>query len=358
MKNYINIVLTLLLVMLFGCKDDNTSEENYKFKNDKELITSIVETVIKPSMTTFTNEAKKTSELINAYTENTTIENLNKVKQQWKVVSQQYATIFSFNIGEIKDKFLRLRLYNWPSTNNAIENYINTREVNTETIKDFGSSAKGIAGIEYLIFSETSEETNTKMTEDMKRLTYLNLVGKELYENAKLQENLWEAYAPFLINNEEKDGLDSSFNILFNGINNVIHYANETKIGKPAGLLKSKHLNIEILQAYFSETSLELIKKNVESVQNLFFNDTIVSIGDKIEFVTKNKELNNKLQQQFANVFSAIDNINNPLKIAISDEKDAVKKLHEELKRLEILFTVDVKSTLSLIITGTDGDGD
>lgn len=357
MKKYIKHFSLVMVLLITGCKSDNTTENNYKFKNDKQLIKSIVETIITPAINDFKTATEKTSQLINEYANNLTTENLEKVKNQWKITSKQYANIYAFNIGEIKDKFLRLRLYNWPSTNNAIENYIKSREINETTVKDFGTSAKGLAGIEYLIFSESAEETNNKMKADTKRIQFLDLIGKELNENAQLQLNLWNTYGKNLIENE-KDGLESSFNILFNGINNVIHYANETKIGKPAGLLKSKHINVEILQAYFSENSLELIEENVKSVRNLFFNNDIISITDKIEFVTKNDKLNNKLEVQFTNVLKAIDAINTPLKNAVYNEKEAVKKLFEELKKLEVLFTVDVSSTLSLIITGTDGDGD
>lgn len=336
----------------------NEQNQNTSNNDNKKIIESTTTKIILPSVTSFKNECISLHNLITTYVQNTTTANLKAVKNQWKTVAESYAGIYAYNIGSIKSNYTRLLLYNWPSNAIAIENFIKNKEINETSIRNFGSTAKGIAGIEYLIYSNTTQKTNTLIKTEPKRKKYLQLIVEELKLNAKNQETLWKKYASEFINNPKKSGIDSSLNILFNGLNNVVTFGRETKIGKPAGLEKSNHTNIEILQAFYSETSINLLEKNLKSVEQTLFKDGVVTIGDKISFITKNETLNNTLKNQFKKVYNAIEAIKPSLKNTITTDINKVKTLYSELKKLEVLFIVDIRSTLSLIVTGTDGDGD
>lgn len=353
---YTLIILISTLLILSCTKDQNI--ENNSSNNNDALIESTVNNIILPNVSSFTKECIALNKLTNTYTQETTINNLENLKNKWKTVANSYATIYAFNIGIIKTKYTRQLLYNWPSTVIAIENFIKDKEINETTVSNFGSTAKGIAAIEYLLFKDESNQINTEISTNQKRKKYLQLIATELKNNAIKQEDLWKSYAPQLINNDIKTGIDASLNILFNGLNNVVTFARETKIGKPAGLEKSSHTNTEILQAFYSKTSLDLIEKNLKSVENVLFKNGVITIGDKIAFITKDEKLNNKLKNQFKNIYTVINTINPSLKDAITTDINKVEKLHNELKKLEVLFIVDIRSTLSLIVTGTDGDGD
>lgn len=362
MKTLYKIFIFGLFLTLGNCSKEDTTKPTptitYTYKTEKQLIEDTTNTIILPAITSFKNECTKLNNLTNTYINNLSVNNLNLVKNQWKIVAESYASIYAFNIGDIKGNYMRQRLYNWPSTTIAIENFIKDKEITKNNISNFGSSAKGISAIEYLLYKNTANEVNTEMINSTKRVKYLQLITEELKENTDKQENLWKTYAKTLINNTETSGLNSSLNIIFNGLNNVVTFARETKIGKPSGLEKSNHTNVETLQAFYSETSLKLIRKNLESVENALFKTGTTTIGDKISFITKDEKLNDALKNQFKKIYNAIDAINSPLKTAIGSDIEKVKKLHSELKLLEVLFISDVRSALSLIITGTDGDGD
>lgn len=362
MKTIHTIPILIATLFFFNCSKDSSTKKNENndsiFKTDKQLIEETTNKIILPTITSFKNECITLQKRMTAYIKKSTISNLESLKNQWEKVAKSYANIYAYNIGDVKNKYTRLSIYNWPSTAIAIENFIKNKTINKTTISNFGSTAKGIAAIEYLLYRKKSSEVNTEINSNPKRIKYLKLIIEELKNNAKKQETLWKSYAHKLIKNEEKNGIEASLNILFNGLNNVITFARETKVGKPAGLEKSNHTNTEILQAFYSETSINLLEKNIKSVENTLFKNGITTIGDKISFITKNEKLNNKLKGQFKNIYTAMDAIKPSLKTAITNDIEKVKKLHSELKKLEILFIVDIRSTLSLIVTGTDGDGD
>lgn len=358
MKLFFKTLILLVAFVLSSCNSSTSNESatKYKFSNDKALVESIVNVIVKPSVVKLEKEVIKLKELTAVFVKSTTTDNLRPLKKQWLVVAKQYAINYVFNIGDVKDKYYALRINNWPTINESAEKYLLNKEVSNNTIAELGSSSKGIPALEYLFF-RTDE---TKVVEDfssLKRKEFLKLLVNELEKNAKQQNFDWQLYAPKIINNSNA-GIDGSINLLFNGLNNAIHYAWETKIGKPAGLENSPATNTEKIEARFSKQSLVIIKENINTVYNVFFDKNIISISDKIEFITKNDELNTALKNQFDKVFQAINNFDTPLFNAINNEKSKVKKLYEELKRLEVLFTTDVRSTLSLIVTGTDGDGD
>lgn len=359
-KTYYYVLATFLLFV--NCSENKTTKQSpiddYVYQTDKQLVEDTTNNIILPAINSFKNECIKLNTLTNTYTNKRTVNNLNLIKNQWKIVSESYASIYAFNIGDVRSKYMRQLLYNWPSTTVAIENFIINKDITKKNISNFGSTAKGISAIEYLLYKNVDNVVNDEMNANAKRLKFLQLITEELKENAEKQETIWQNYAITLINNEQTNGVDSSLNIIFNGLNNVVTFARETKIGKPAGLEKSNHVNFEILQAFYSETSLNLIRKNLESVENALFKDGTTTIGDKITFVTKNENLNNKLKEQFKNIYTAINVINSSLKTAISSDIEKVKKLHSELKALEVLFVSDIRSSLSITITGTDGDGD
>lgn len=358
MKTLFKILVVFTMFGLANCGSDSTNETptKYKFIGDKSMIESVVNIMVKPATVKLETETSTLKDLVNIFIASPTTANLKSLQEQWLVVAKQYAVNYTFNIGDVKYKLYPLRINNWPTINESIETFLVDKEVNNETVAQLGSASKGIPALEYLFFGADESKVIQDFS-NSKRKEFLKLIVNELNNNAKQQNADWQAYAPKIINNTSS-GIDGSFNLLFNGLNNVIHYAWETKIGKPAGLENSSAVNTGKIEARFSKESLTLIKENINTVYSVFFSDDIISVSDKIEFITKNDKLNIAIKNQFDKVDKAIKAIDTPLFSAIDNDKNKVKTLYEELKRLEILFTTDVKSALSLIITGTDGDGD
>ncbi len=81
---------------------------------------------------------------------------------------------------------------------------------------------------------------------------------------------MWDESGERYINvfiNSQAIGIEGSFNRLYNGLFNLIDTAKVTKIGKPAGLENSENTNPELTQAYFSTSSLDIIRVNIQSVE-------------------------------------------------------------------------------------------
>lgn len=355
----INLILIALLLFTCDSKTDNTTEAS-SFQV-KTLLNELTNQQILPAVLGFKNQANTLNLKVENYLTSTNEANLTSLRNQWQETALAYANIYAFNIGSVRDQFMHQALYNWPTLPNALENVmINNSEITEELVSNLSPQIKTLSALEYLLFNNDVATVNNQFFTSQKRKNYLKYTTKEFKAQAERLNGIWttsENYANTFINNNA-DGIQGSFNKLYNGLYNLIDTAKIKKVGKPAGLENSTNTNPELLQAYFSELSLNILMENITSVENTYFNPNGLGIDDYVFSITNNSILNNSVQNKLNDIKTAINAIPVPLYNAISTHPTEVETLYNEIEALEILFSVDVRSILSIIITTTDNDGD
>ncbi len=356
------LFLIICIPSLYYCSKNDTSIEEVSNFNETELLTNIGNKILLPSIHSFQENCESLEESIVMYRENQTELHLQDVREKWKLTAKSYANIYVFNIGQIKRSLTHVILYNWPSFSGSIENYAtNQEDITKTTVNTFGSSSKSLPGIEYLLFESDLTTVHQKFNNDPNRLEYLYWAAVILRENAVKLYSKWNPeegnYLVTFVNNGATS-IEGSFNMLYNGIYNVIDNAKVTKIGKPAGLEKTEGENQNLLQAPYSGISKDLIFENLTSIETLFFTEQSTNISDYIKFKTGNYDLTTEVKTQITNCKNALLNLNTPLSEAIFTEKEKVKEIHTTLNNIRELLAIDVRGTLSIIITPTDNDGD
>lgn len=359
MKNIKYLILFFSLTLSLACNEDDGSDNSF---NVPSLISSQIEEQILPSVNDFVKASSELNTAITRYSNETTESNLLEARNEWKNTVAAYEKVYTFNIGEVRENFLHLIIYPWPISTEAVENVmINNSEINQQVIDELSPRAKTFAALEYLLFKGDLAATNNEFLASSERLTYLKFTADYITSLSLRIHNVWSPegtnYASRLISNRET-GIDGSFNLFFNGIYNAIDTGKVTKIGKPAGLENSSVTNAELTQAHFSNNSLSLLKSSIKSIENAYFNADGIGIDDYVLSLTKTDDLNNVVEQKIAAVYNAIDAISTNLVIAIENEPQLVSTLHSKLNDLRIVFGVDMRSALSIVITSTDNDGD
>jgi len=353
------ILSILSFVLFYSCNsNDNAVDATFDINT---LLSDVTNTMILPSLTDFQNNALNLQQLTETYVEEVSEANLNALRNQWNTTAISYEKTYVFHIGEARSRFLHQAIYNWPTIPESLDNFILNNEITEEVVAAISPQIKALAGLEYLLYSDNLATTNARFINDEKRLEYLRLSVNFLITQANRLHSIWstsgENYATTFINNEGT-GTNESINLLYNGINNIIDTGKVTKIGKPAGLESSEMVNTEIVQAPFSELSLELLLQNIETVEAVLFSDSITNISDYITFIAKDDVLITELQDLINQIKQDIAAIPVPLNEALISNATEVENLHTHLGDLNILLTVDLRSTLSIIITATDNDGD
>ncbi|MEM6722127.1 MAG: imelysin family protein [Bacteroidota bacterium] len=361
MKYLHKISLTYLSIVLLACSGNNTSTPSNDFQV-KNLVSDLTNQHIIANATAFFNQTSTLEQEINNYVSNPTVAKLEAAQSAWKQAAIAYGKVYTFNIGLIRDKFMHQALYNWPTVTNAIENFIaKPKEITAEYVQKLSPQAKTLSALEYLLFKSDTATVNTQFTDSENRRNYLKYVAKELKSRAERLVNMWnvsgENYKTTFIENTAT-GIKASFSLLYNGLHNLIDTGKVTKIGKPAGLENSQNTNPEIAQAHLSQTSLAILKSNIESIEAVYFNAQGLGISDYVSHIATNEKLNTAVQAKINEIYAAIDALPGSLFSAITQNPTAVQTLHEKLNDLRILFSVDIRSILSITITSTDNDGD
>ena len=363
MKNIFKIGIIGIIFTLYACGNDDSSTTpettNFQVQN---LLRDVTNHHIIVNVTTFLNEATRMEENVDNYLSDLTEVSLETAKSQWKQTAISYGKVYTFNIGLIRDQFTHQALYNWPTVTNAVENFIsNPTEVTEAYVQSLSPQAKTLSALEYLLFKTDVTSTHLEFVNSENRRNYLRYVAKELKTRAARLVHTWSTsgdnYSTTFIENTAT-GIDASFSLLYNGVYNIIDTGKVTKIGKPAGLENSQNTNPEATQAHFSNTSLAILKENIESVEDVYFSTQGLGISNYVAHVADNEVLNTAIRTKINEVYAAIDAIPVPLFDAITSNPTEVETLHEKLNELAILFSVDVRSILSITITSTDNDGD
>jgi predicted lipoprotein len=347
-------------LILTACdSSDNDQQTNF---NITTLLTDATNQQIIPAVDAFLSEVTLLDNSIINYLDNTTTDNLTSVKSQWKTVALSYEKIYAFNIGDIRNQFSHQAIYPWPTVPTSIEDFIvNNTEITETFISSLSPQVKSIAALEYLMYKSDITTTNSEFINETNRRDFLKFASANLKSEAERVANTWAAsganYSQSFINNSAS-GINGSFNIYFNGLYNLIDTGKVSKIGKPAGLENSQTVNPELTQAFYSNTSKDIIKANMLSIQNAYFNTQGLGIDDYVFSIMNNQELNDLVQNKINDVTTAVDNIPVPLYDAVTSNPNEVATLHAELEALGILFAVDLRSILSIVITSTDNDGD
>ena len=139
----------------------------------------------------------------------------------------------------------------------------------TDYIINISTVSKGLAGMEYLLYNDENSINNLNLLqEDMYRVSYLLAITKENLRQINLLINFWEqGYKTTFEGYKSLSCVENARCLAFNQLINIIDIIRVTKIGKPAGLEKSPNINLAILEAFRSRSSLKLIKSSFDKTK-------------------------------------------------------------------------------------------
>jgi predicted lipoprotein len=151
----------------------------------------------------------------------------------------------------------------------------------------------------------------------------------------------------------------------------VLHYERYIragKIGLPVGAMTGTAAP-QLTEAYYSPTlSKELTLTSVEAINSFYegmnfegtangngLKDYLAAIGTKDENGTLMSEL---ITKELADVTTALQGLNTPIRDAVSNDRNTVLNIYNEMQQVVPLLKVDMVSAFGISITYVDNDGD
>ena len=345
-------VLVVLLTMM-GCHKDDTQPMDVFYEN-------YYDTNIVPALANFKSAIETQITYTEQFQENTTLENLENLQNQWKTVATNYAKARIYNFGRVKDLFYDVNIYNFPINTTTIETVIsNHNSADIESFATKSTTIKGLGTLEYLLFNnQNTTEAFHLFEQDSFRGDYLLGVSNEVLNQINSLIILWEdGYKTEFANSSGKVCTENARCLAFNQIINVLDVNKVTKIGKPAGLEKSDNSAPTLLEAYRSENSLALIKASLEEIEYVY-SSSEVNFAAIVDNIDTSKELSKQIALNFAEVYANIEAFDISLYRAITEGSSKVETLYNSFTVLNNHFSVDGASLLSVTVLPTDNDGD
>ncbi len=348
-----SIWITLLFsLFFFSCE---RGEKNPIEGEKAKVIQKIVEEIILPEEEQFFNNVEEFQKKITTFTQTPTSEQLAELRDLWISVAKEWARCYAFNIGKVKKGDFFRYFSTFPINTTSLEKRIKETQIENLNSKyvlnQFGLDLKGIYAIEYLLFKEGVEANLSLFQKDEKRKKVLDLIVKEFFSDVKNNRKEWNKFAPILIANKEPiDSKNNSFTLIFGGLDNVIHYAWETKVGKA---IRKKDI-----EAPYSKQSLSLVRENVAIAKKVYFDGGISTLVKRK--MNGDEKLNKAVADRFTKIEKALDELNMPLVDIVKKEnaKNLLDNLLSELKALEKIEFTHIETLFNLVDGTKEGDGD
>jgi len=357
-------LLPFSLFLYVAC---NKSGDTPDFSDPRgQQLTSLYENAVDPSHGAITTSFEELNEAIADFSSAPSESALANARSAWRAATQQWKRTEVYNFGVVSNFFLHTRIHRWPADIDGILNNINTdEEINLEYISRRGSSIIGLAAIEYLLFAEDAETTVATFNADEKRQAYLRGLADYLFlVGQEVSLRWWEERMAFTSNTELS--IDGGQNVLVNGLVNQLDRTLRFRLRTPSGEDSGEAADPTLVETPFAAYSLPCLAAGfaewkiayyggTDRTTSFGFDDYLSELGN----TSVSPRIDAAISRIDANLASLEAEVNTTsLQELLTNNPSAVQQLTEGFQALLVLIRVDLSSTIGVILTVTDADGD
>ena len=355
------------LAMLSSCTDpDNKPKTEY---DRSAMLANYADNLILPGYQLFKTEVDQMNTAMSAFTANPTVATLATARKEYLDAYKAWQDVSVYEFGPADAQTLRSNLNIYPTTTSKIESNITSGNYNLQLTENF--SAKGFPAIDYLLYNKSSDaEVVAFYTSDAnaaKRKKYLQDITALVKQVVDATHSAWTTgnYAQ-TFKTSAGTAVGSAVSNIVNGLNSDIDITKRYKVGVPSGRFSVGTPEPQKAEALYSQSSLELLKRNVQAEKAIFQGMTAAGtngpgLDDYLDHVGakyNNGTLSAAIVAQFDAALAAINALQNPISQAVNSNPQGVSKVYEELQKLIVLTKTDMPAALGVSISYTDNDGD
>ncbi|MBI1287405.1 MAG: hypothetical protein GC178_07465 [Flavobacteriales bacterium] len=362
-------VLFILSMLLNVC---NVADED---PFDRKLLMSqLTEKVILPRHQQLQDTANAFYQSVQNFHAQPTLTNFQQVRSKWLSAKQAYKHTSVFNFGQIAESVVHNKMNKWPCNTDFIDGFLaDTVTLDQVYVDSKGSTSKGLAAMEYLLFDPARAESDmlndfTMATDAQRRLDLLLAYAEDLYFKAYFLNDLWlpsgDDYANFLATTEPTNGIGSPVEMLLNEMIAQTERIVHTELGAPLGAEGSGVANVELAEAFRSQRSLQCVREGVASLRETFVGNVENGAGSSSASLENHLIYNDaaeaaqNIKNGLDNTLQLIDAFNGTLEDGITSQPQQLEAIRTELQTVLGLLKVDAIYALSATLTFNENDGD
>ncbi len=361
-KYAVSAVTIVMALILFNCKKEKPKVEEETTFPKQEMLINIADNVILPAYAAFDKSLDSLVSEANKFIAAPDGSSLNNLRTAYRSAYYRYQTVNLFGFGPAEDQAIRSNFNIFPTDTNQIRNNISSGVYNLASAANV--AAKGFPAIDYLLFKGGDNNIVTLFA-DAKRGKYLSDLLADMSARSKAVINGWSTYRGTFVNSLGTD-ISSSIGYLVNQINYELDYLKNAKIGIPLGLKSDGQKLPEKCEAYYSGESHPYALRTLQVIEDTYlgrsangsngkgFDDYLEHLGS----TRAGAPLHTAISEQFALARNKLTQMGGPVSDKVMNDAAAVQAAHNELVKLLVLLKTDMPSSLGVVITYQDGDGD
>ena len=338
-----------------------------RLRFDREaMLGNVADTVIIPAHLELVAETEELDALARRFASSPTPEALDSLRAQWlrAVLAWKRVELYEFPGLLLIHNAIERR----PARVAFIEEVIAgadedaLEEVNAAFVESLGSTTKGLAAIEYLIFPSEGDEAPRDRLGDPARRAFLTALTGNLASRAVELYRFWAPEAGDYVQSfreNDSDGADiqGSISLLANEMIELLEMVMRTRLGMPMGETTDGVPRPEEVESSRSGASLALMTASIESVHRAFEG----GLDDYVDYLDRSPEaerLSPAIRAQLEVVLNALSRIPPPLSQAVTESPTEVLLTYESMRELLVLVKTDMAALLGITVTFSDNDGD
>jgi uncharacterized protein len=344
----------VIALVLTAC--NNSKEPSPNQFDRTAMLTRYADAVLIPRFNDLALTIATLNTAIEATVQNPAGSNLADIKVKWVSAVTAWQQANAFNIGPAAEAGLKKGLLEeigtFPCDTAQIEAFITAQDY---SLNNFKRNTRGFYAVEYLLY-----RSGSALLTNEARLLYLKALSAHLLAETDRVKSEWVAYrSEFLANNGTDAG--SSPSMLYNEFVRSFESIKNFKVGLPAGKRAGQTgPQPELAEAFFSGTTLDLLKAHVASIEAIYNGADGVGMRAWLNSTTGGPELITASDAQWTKVKEALAAVptQTPLASLMAEQHPSIDVLHTELQKQTRFFKSDMSSLLGVAITFSSGDGD
>ncbi|MBS1580975.1 MAG: imelysin family protein [Bacteroidetes bacterium] len=357
------------MALLSACKKDDDPAPEDRFDRTA-LLSDVAHRVIVPAYDALALSADSLRDAAQAFAAAPDDAALQALRTRWNAARERWAACEMFRFAFQYEQSINDQIASWPINATVIEGEIGgSGPIDEAYITSTGTTRKGFSAVEYLLYTAPDDPAAvvaafTTGAHADRRATYLVSLCTHIAARTRALAQAWDTdgqnYASTFISNTQSD-ISGSLNLLVNAWVEHIEYTRRMKVEIPHGIENGGTPLPDAVEDRRSHRSLANIRAGIRQWKAILSCGDGTGIDDNLDAVDARYEgsaLSGRIRAQLDACTAACDAITVPLDEAVLSQPEAVDALYLAIKRLTVLTKLDMASSLGVIITFSDNDGD
>lgn len=366
-SSFLLLLLGAVLLGALGCKDPDGGED-LSF-DQGALLTNLASNIIVPNYEDLNTSLSRLESSAVDFGANPTQAGLDQTRTDFVATYVAWMHCSTFEFGPAADRSLRAQVNTFPTDADLIEDNLLSGTYNLAQASNL--DAKGFPALDYLLYgvggsSESVLDEYNDTNKGPGLVDYLMDVITDLRTQVADVPTDWtSSYQASFIESLGTD-VGSSMGQFVNEFNFDYELLKKPRLGIPLGVQTLGTPIPEKCEALYSGISTDLILAHFDAITNLYFGRSLAGVDgyglhEAIQDLQANyngQPLADAISAQIETTRSALAAIPGPLSETVVNTPTPANEAYSEVQRLLVLFKTDMTSSLGILITYVDNDGD